>query len=81
MKSILFLADDVVELLKGEIFIGFSLIQNMGVVHHLHYLLVVHCFPQLLADSFDFIKIYCPLLLCVVEIEYLVKPLFCPGVP
>jgi hypothetical protein len=44
-QSILLLHDDSIELLEGKLLIGFRLIQNMRIMHHLQNLLISHRLP------------------------------------
>lgn len=79
-RSILLFADDFVELVECEIFVGISLIQNMSIMHHFHDLLIVHGFSQFPADSFYFFEVDEALLFKVIEVEDLKQSFFGLGI-
>lgn len=49
--------------------VGFGLVENVGIVHHLEDLFVVHGFSELTSHVFDLLEIDCPCLVVVVKIE------------
>lgn len=77
MRSIFFFGNDLIEIVKGEFFVGISLIEDMSVVHHFDDLFIIHGLAKFSANSFDFIEVYDSLLLLVVESEYSIKTIFC----
>jgi|JI9StandDraft_1071089.scaffolds.fasta_scaffold563000_1 hypothetical protein len=79
--SIFLFGDDSVELFEGEIFIRIGLVQDVGVVHHFHDLLVVHGFSEFSADSLDLLEVYDAFALAVVEVENFIQTFFGLGVP
>jgi len=44
LKSKFLFGDNLIELVKCEELIGFSLIENVSVMHHFFNLLIIHCF-------------------------------------
>lgn len=79
-KSILLLHDDGIELLKGELLVTLSLVENMRIVHHLDDFLIDHSLAEFLAHSLHFLEVYEAGLFGVVEVEDLLQAFFGPCV-
>lgn len=80
MQSIFFLSHDFIKLVEGEVLVGGSVVQDVGIVHHFYNLLIVHSLPQLLSDVLHFLEVDEPFTIGVIQSEYFLKPLLGFGI-
>lgn len=80
MKSFLVESSyDSVEFFEGEALIGGGFFVDVGAVHHLQELIVVHVLVNLLANGLQLLEIDHSSSVSVEESEYLLKSVFCLG--
>ena len=55
--SIGLLGDDVVEFVEVEIFVGFGVVDDVSIVHHFDYFIIIQCFSKFFGDSLKTVEI------------------------
>ena len=74
-RSLILLGDDVVELIEGEAVVALGAVDDVGVVHHLGDLVVVHGLAQFPGDPLEGVEVDHAGALLVPELEHLAQSL------